>query len=946
MPELSDEKVAKAREWVAKMSADRRGPYSGVMWFCADGEILPPKSYACVEHGGGSQYGILKREARKLGELGIHVGTILTSLSYEEFTKDSFYRGRAFLVESFLERALDGWVLKSAKSFRGFRQVEDEEESARKLMIPILRKRKGFEKNRSLMLRLIRALPYGRQGVEADDIRALAGIIGDADPAFAELRYKIHALPEPSDIEAVKAYAATTKHDDRRAEAIELVEKMERYYNPEQRMSRLTAVRGWLRNRELREQIDVFTEVDVRDARTLIDEGARLIEAADSALVASESYVQGERNLLALHVMELVEQVWISLTADLNRRSLSREESLDLLVTFVKSAERLAYLSESETQSAIEAIQSMRTGNADDYVRGLEQASRVLVWSAARVTADVSEALELYQRVEPRSAGVIDDILRSGLMLPTAKILDRLASDAEVLRGGGHQVLGLGDVGTSTLRGENSGLASGSLRFVQLGESTHDLRRDEIVVLRGLPPELPPVAGIVTIGAAGKLSHISVLARNLGIPHASVGSGIANRLVSQVGKQFLLGVSSEHRVALGPIDEFPISVQNRLKKEDRLDSRPFLEIESSRLDLSDTKFRLLDELVEGDSGRICGPKAAELGRLKQTFPDRVSNAVVIPFGVFVEHVDRAGEDGSPSPLQRLQYWFELTRRMQSARAEKIMLRELGIFREQIEALPFREGFVNEVRKSLRKLGKPNRFGVFVRSDTNVEDLRSFTGAGLNKTVPNKVKLESILTAIKSVWASPYTERSYRWRQRVLINPQFVFPSVILHRTVPAEKSGVLVTTDLETGRRNAMTISAGEGVAAVVDGGSPQTVVLGDDGWERLVGSCRATHRKEIPSPPREGVVLKRAAGWDPLLTDADLKELRSLAREVMKEFPTRGNMAPWDIEWGLLDGKAWLLQIRPLKVASRAATDPFLRSLDERTTLEKTILSLKKKLK
>ena len=33
--------------------------------------------------------------------------------------------------------------------------------------------------------------------------------------------------------------------------------------------------------------------------------------------------------------------------------------------------------------------------------------------------------------------------------------------------------------------------------------------------------------------------------------------------------------------------------------------------------------------------------------------------------------------------------------------------------------------------ALAALGEPNTFGVFVRSDTNVEDLKEFTGAGLN-----------------------------------------------------------------------------------------------------------------------------------------------------------------------------------------------------------------------
>ncbi|MEM6531382.1 MAG: PEP/pyruvate-binding domain-containing protein [Myxococcota bacterium] len=943
--ELSDADIKRAKGWVEEMKTNRRGPYEGVMWFCADGMVLPPKSYACVEHGGGEQYGILKPEAKKLGALGIYVGTILTALSLEEFTDGRFYRGRAYIVESFLERALDGWTLKKAKSFRGFRQIEDEEESARKLLIPILRKATNFNDKRSLMLRMIRALPYGRQGAMADEIRSLAGVIGDADPEFAELRYKIHALPEPTDIVEVEAYAKAAKRDEWKAQATDLVEKMRRYYDAEQRMARLNQVRQWLRDDALREQISVFTGVDAKDSLKIIAEGAKLMVAAENTLLERREYVQGERNLLALHVMELVEQVWISVTADLSRRMLSRRAALDLLTTFIESAHRLAYLSEAEQASALAAVATMRSGKASDYAAGLEQASRILDWAAARVVSDVAPALERYERVEPRAVGVVDDILRSGVMLPAAKLLDRLAVDVEALRGGGHQLLGISGSGTTTLRGENAGISTGTLRYLQLGENTDALRRDDIVLLRGLPPELPPVAGIITIGSAGKLSHISVLARNLGIPHASVGGDIAEKLLPRVGERFLLAVSAGRRVAMGPLKSFDESLQAELTRKARIIDEPFLEIEADELALEDTQFRLLGELKDGDSGRICGPKAAELGRLKRIFPERVSDGVVIPFGVFVEHVNRAGAKGEPSPLRRLQYFLELTKRMPAERSERIMLKELARFREQVATLPFRDGFVAEVERQLGRIGSLGRFGVFVRSDTNVEDLREFTGAGLNKTVPHRVGLPSILAAIKKVWASPYTERSYRWRQRVLVNPEYVFPSVILHRTVPAVKSGVLVTTDLETGTRNAITISAGEGVAAVVDGGSPQTVVLGDSGWERLVSSCRATTRKEIPTPPKEGVVVKASEGLDPLLGASELAELKSLAEEVLQKFPTRGSMAPWDIEWGLLDGQAWLMQIRPLKVSRAASTHPYLRELDKNATLTATTVALEEPL-
>ena len=90
-------------------------------------------------------------------------------------------------------------------------------------------------------------------------------------------------------------------------------------------------------------------------------------------------------------------------------------------------------------------------------------------------------------------------------------------------------------------------------------------------------------------------------------------------------------------------------------------------------------------------------------------------------------------------------------------------------------------------------------GVFVRSDTNAEDLPQFTGAGLNLTVPNVVGAGEIEQALKDVWASPFSERAYDWRSRIFIDSQSVYPSVIMMRAVPVEKSGVIATVNLDTG---------------------------------------------------------------------------------------------------------------------------------------------------
>jgi hypothetical protein len=157
-------------------------------------------------------------------------------------------------------------------------------------------------------------------------------------------------------------------------------------------------------------------------------------------------------------------------------------------------------------------------------------------------------------------------------------------------------------------------------------------------------------------------------------------------------------------------------------------------------------------------------------------------------------------------------------------------------------------------------------------------------------------------------------------------------------------SGVMVTTDLETGAGGALTVSCSEGVAAVVDGGAPETVVIAGD-RVKLLASSRSATKKRIPKPPRSGIELVPSVGREPLLGAAEIAELETLAAEVKRQIPPREAGVPWDIEFGFYRGKAYLMQIRPLKISRAAATHPFLKSLDEHARLPEVALDMAEKI-
>jgi hypothetical protein len=61
------------RGWIEEMKELERGPFLRLRWFCNDGTVFPPQSYACRDHGGGYQHGEWNSNTVKLREQGFLV---------------------------------------------------------------------------------------------------------------------------------------------------------------------------------------------------------------------------------------------------------------------------------------------------------------------------------------------------------------------------------------------------------------------------------------------------------------------------------------------------------------------------------------------------------------------------------------------------------------------------------------------------------------------------------------------------------------------------------------------------------------------------------------------------------------------------------------------------------------------------------------------------------
>jgi len=539
------------------------------------------------------------------------------------------------------------------------------------------------------------------------------------------------------------------------------------------------------------------------------------------------------------------------------------------------------------------------------------------------IEAVYGSVVERFAAFEPLASGFIPDRIRTSILLRFGEAADALSRLGTLRAGTTHELLG--HTRLARVRGLNPGIAFGQLVVVTDPSEPLELSPDKIYVMSRVPEDLRPVAGIATLRDGNVVSHVQLLARNLGIPNAVVSRTELEALSRHSGEFIFYAVSPGGAVVMKLRDEMSDEERQIVKASRVLDERVTIPVD--RVDLANNDLIPLSAVRSSDSGVICGPKAANLGQLSVLFPDRVMPGLVIPFGVFYQHLQQRMPGKGISYREAIQDLFERS----SGRTDPELFARLAEVRDAIRKISFLPGFEKQLSERFREIFQADagERGVFVRSDTNMEDLADFTGAGLNLTVPNVKGKNAILQAIRDVWASPFSERSYRWRRRVLTNPDAVYPSVLLLPTVRVDKSGVLITTGIETSNPEDLTVAFDWGGGGAVGGQAAETYVLGKDGRDELIAPARE---------PLAHVLLERSGiesvpvHFDrPILTETERAWIRRLAETLKRRLSRVPGLesGPFDVELGFWNETPWLFQVRPFVENEHARSSSYLRRLD-----------------
>ena len=934
-----------------------RGPYQDIAWFCANGTVVPSVQGGCATPNERNfQHARYLPEIKRLGEEEhIFLAQILTNTDKEEFWDDENAHSRMiqYQLGNYLAAIDDGWINRKGQYYRGAFQVEDEMRWGRDFLNWIMGNETALEENFYVLRQAMRDIPHRKDDDLTQKIRNDSKAIADRYAKFMNLRIKIHGQPEGKDEQDVLAFLEANRDElksrglDQKME--QLAKDIRSAYIDRDLVADIAAINRTIPpNRgPLKAIINDFVTTQATDPDDVHGETiARLSAAAELMQTIRDSLPSQNQywRLEPLDISILLENLIFQ-----NAQYWEPKSSRELM-------EKICYLSEAAAAAGFverwewdQAVTQLGDPNAsqlyprqvNDY---LDAARRYVEWGVSTNRAAYGPVVDRYLEFEPLAIGFLDTRIRGSVLLPLGNAVGELGDWVSVVSDLRNDFLDVPNQGS--LRGLNPGYARGKLHVVEGNPEEVEVNPNDIFIFATPPADLKPVGGIATVNEGNMVSHVQLLARNLGIPNAVLTDEQFAALKSYAGKEVFYAVSNRGTVNMKLAGEMSEEENQLFAVKERKEQRVTVPTDQLRLDVR----RVLNmrEVRSTDSGKLAGPKATNLGQLKAMFPAEVVEGLVIPFGIFREHLDQR------MPGQRVSYWQFLNDKFAEGKAmeergadagavEEHNLQALATLREAIKEIQIQPSLVRALRDSFRvvlgdDLGK---VPVFLRSDTNMEDLADFTGAGLNKTVFNVVDEEGILRGIRDVWASPYTERSYKWRQRLLLNPENVFPSILIIPSVDVDYSGVMITKGVNSGLEGDVTVAFSRGAGGAVDGQAAEAWLLPYAGGATLLSPARERLHRRLPVTG--GSVMVPAAFDQRILTTQNLRDLRDLSvavEDIMPESTGETGTGPWDVELGFANDKIYLFQIRPFVENQRAQSSDYLEKISPRPE-ENIVLNL-----
>ncbi|MDM7274080.1 phosphoenolpyruvate synthase [Sulfurihydrogenibium azorense] len=258
-------------------------------------------------------------------------------------------------------------------------------------------------------------------------------------------------------------------------------------------------------------------------------------------------------------------------------------------------------------------------------------------------------------------------------------------------------------------------------------------------------------------------------------------------------------------------------------------------------------------------------------------------------------------------------------------------------RELIKGGQFPQDLKDEILKAYEELSKMYgqfRVDVAVRSSATAEDLPNASFAGQQDTYLNIKGDETLLNAIKSCFASLFTDRAISYREAFKFDHFAIGLAVGVQKMVRSDlaSSGVSFSIDSDSGFKDVVLINASYGLGEMVVQGAvtPDEFLVFKptlkEGYEAIIEKKlgRKTHKMVYGTTPDERTKIVAVSKEEQMKFSLTDEEVLKLARWVMaiEEYYSNkyGKWTPMDVEWAK-DGELnelFIVQARPETVHSQ----------------------------
>lgn len=451
------------------------------------------------------------------------------------------------------------------------------------------------------------------------------------------------------------------------------------------------------------------------------------------------------------------------------------------------------------------------------------------------------------------------------------------------------------------------------------------LRPDDILVLDGVPAEVPFVAGLLTLRPATPNSHVALLARSYSVPFGYPASAeVRSNIVALAGREVLLRVSG-YRCEVKPVGiEGPVDTDLRAQLLALKRPTPLVLTPKARLGAYSTN---TTQLKPADL-RYVGGKAANYGLLRRVLPTNSPPAIALTLDLWDDFMAQVLPGGMTlaEAIRRELEDFTYPPNVSEVRTHLARVRDL--IRKSARFTAAQQQAIVEI---LQNSGLPVARNIRFRSSTNVEDTEQFTGAGLydsysgclpddldgdgigpSRCDPTETDERGVFRAIQRVYASFYNENAFLERLRHEVNEDQVGMAVLVAESFPDEDelaNGVTTlnwnaTFGTSSSDWEMVTQPGAESVTNPDPAARPEVVEGFNSGGAS--GSVFLTHRQSSGLVPLGAKVL----GWE-----AEYKTFASLFLKLAAGYQAMTGRREFELDFEFKKSASRGLQVKQVRL-------------------------------